>query len=367
MGRAETATALVLGAYGFAGRAVTHGLVATGRFTVIAAGRNRGRLEALQQTGGPAVSILPLDIHDHTALVNALSTAQIVINCVGPYIGSGSRVAEAAVDAGVGYLDLASEQEHYRRLQALDAKCRQRGVAVLTGLGAYPGLSGLLLMAMLQRHSGAQSAMMALMSGPHSDSTTGAAQAASGMIELAYEHFELVDKRLRRVHPGPSRHVRFPAPFGTATVMRWPQMEILAAASAGMLENFSTFVALGGRRPPPSMVFRILGWLRPTPQSRILAACKAVLARRGAPNKASESTDQGAIVIVLDEHGANITASVVAKDLAEATAWLPVRAATMIANGLDIAGVAIPMTAFDPDDVLAWARADGDLFAIDGV
>lgn len=365
--RAEVTTVLVLGAYGFAGRAVTRRLAATGRFTVVAAGRNRSKLAALQKSAGAAVSVLPLDIEDHAALVSALSTAQLVVNCVGPYIGSGSRVAEAAVDAGVGYLDLASEQQHYRRLQSLDAKCRQTGVPVLTGVGAYPGLSGLLLMAMLRRHPGAESATMALVSGPDSDRTTGAAQAVSGIIELAYEHAELVDGRLLRARPGESRQVRFPAPFGTATVMRWPQMEILAAASAGTVRNFSTFVALGGHRPPPSMALRLLGWLRPTPESRVLEACKAVIARRRAPNKAPVGTDQGAIAIALDEQGANITASAVAKDLAGATAWLPVHVAMMLADGVDVTGVAIPMTALDPDDVLAKARTESNLFAIDGL
>lgn len=367
MGRAEVRTVLVLGAYGFAGRAVTQRLAATGRFTVVAAGRNRSKLETLRQSGRAAVSVLPLDIDDRAALANALSTAQLVVNCVGPYIGRGSKVAEAAVNAGIGYLDLASEQEHYRRLQSLDAKCRQARVPVLTGLGAYPGLSGILLMALLRRHAGTQSATMALVSGPDSDRSTGAAQAVSGIIELAYEHAELVDGRLLSMHPGQSRRVRFPSPFGTMTVMRWPQMEILAAASAGTLRNFSTFVALGGRRPPPAMVLRLLSWLRPTPKSRVLEVCKSVMARRRAPNQASGSTDQGAIVIVLDEHGAQITASVVARDLAAATAWLPVRTVMMLADGLDVTGVALPMTAFDPDDVLADARTESELFVIDGL
>ncbi len=367
MDRTEISTVLVLGAYGFAGRAVTRRLAATGRFTVIAAGRNRSKLEALRRSDDAAVSILPLDIDDPAALASALSTAQLVVNCVGPYIGSGSRVARAAVNAGIGYLDLASEQEHYRRLQSLDAECRQARVPVLTGLGAYPGLSGILLMALLRRHPDAESATMALVSGPDSDSSTGAAQAASGIIELAYEHAELVDGGLLRMRPGESRDACFPAPFGTVTVMRWPQMEILAAASAGALRNFSTFVALGGHRPPPAIALRLLSWLRPTPKSRILKVCKSTLARRPTPDKASESTDQGAIVIALNEHGASISVSVVAKDLAAATSWLPVRAILMLADGLDVAGVATPMTAFNPDDVLEDAQAESDTFVIDGL
>jgi saccharopine dehydrogenase-like NADP-dependent oxidoreductase len=171
-------TVLVLGAYGEAGAAIVRGLCATARFDVVAAGRNAAKLAGLARSI-EGLSTCQLDITHDEALRDTMACAGLVINCVGPYIGTGAQVAMAALDVGIPYLDIASEQEHYRRLRAMQARCIEAGGLILTGAGAYPGLSGLLLKAMIQRHPGARGAEMGLISGPHADPEAGAAQSLS--------------------------------------------------------------------------------------------------------------------------------------------------------------------------------------------
>lgn len=372
MSASDSKVVLVLGAYGEAGSAVVRGLAATKLFKVVGAGRDQTKLTTLRDSC-EGLSVLQLDVYDRSALENALRGAGLVINCVGPYVGGGVEIARAALEAHVAYFDLASEQEHYRRLLALDDNGRQTNSLILTGVGAYPGLSGIMLKALLQKYPNADSGEMALVSGQHVDPSAGAAQAVSGVIELAYDLTDLKDGQLRQVAAGSRREFDFPRPFGATKVMRWPQMEVLSLASAGSIRNFGTFVTLGGEKLPSPLLLQILRYLRPTPGSRVLTVCKRVLGIRHSRKKSrleDGTTNQGSIVIVLRENGRTHTASAQVNDLPAATAWFPVYAAKQWAAGqLDNSGVAIPMDIFEPDRVLSDVRqeAGGEMFVLSGI
>lgn len=354
---------LVLGAYGSAGRAVTTALTESER-SVVAAGRNRDRLEALADEV-PEISTAVVDIRDADAVASAMWRTDLVINCVGPYIGS-VNVARAAVVAGVPYFDLASEQEHFRRLRRLDEETRPSSL-VLTGLGAYPGLSGIMLEAMLRRRPTAHAASMSLIAGEHSKPDTGAAQAVSGILELAHPHEELIDGALQSVRPGRGRLVEFPSPFGMRTVMRWPQLEMFAVAARGSIRDFSTYVALGGRTPPPWIAFQLLRALRPVDGGRVVDVLRWGLSKRR-PVRPGPTADQGAVVISVRDGDDVFHASAIATDLERATAWLPVYATRMLAEGrLDGAGLKVPMEVFDPDEVLRAASDADAAFIVSGL
>lgn len=368
--KAEAGAVLVLGAYGEAGAAVVRGLVATRQFRVIGAGRDPDKLEALAALDGD-LSVLRLDIHDRDALTNALSMARLVINCVGPYLDSGVQIARAAVESGAAYLDLASEQEHYRRLIPLDEVSRAAGVPVFVGAGAYPGLSGILLGAMLRAHPDADAAEIALVSGPHAKASAGKAQAVSGLLELATPLEVLEGGQLQQITPGRRRTFDFPTPFGPRPVMTWPQLEVLHFAATGQLRDLSTFVALEGHIPPPRALLRAIGWLRPTPGSAVLRACERVVAlRRERARPADDpATNHGAMVLTLRHGAGEHTATVLVRDLATATAWLPVYAAQRWASGdLDARGVLLPMAIFEPTSILAELRQrEDELFVLTGL
>ena len=366
----ESPTVLVLGAYGEAGAAVVRGLCATKRFEVLAAGRSADRLAALERSVD-GLTTRVLDITDAQALNEALGCAGLVINCVGPYIGTGARTARSALDVGIPYLDVASEQEHYRRLQALDGRCRAEGGLILTGVGAYPGLSGLLLRALTHRHPDAFGAEMALVTGPHADPASGAAQSLTGVIELGYEHVALAGGELQSITTGRHRGFDFPDPFGARSVLTWPQMEILAMAKAGELRDLSTYAALAGEPLPAWWVFKLLRRMQPRPGSRSLGIVKrglTMLQSRRAVGPVDATTNRGAMIIHLETPKQIVSATALVNDLEAVTAWLPVYATTQWANGaLAHHGVVLPMDVFDPDPVLAQlARSTSGLVELTG-
>jgi saccharopine dehydrogenase-like NADP-dependent oxidoreductase len=89
-----------------------------------------------------------VDVADPSALRDAIAGSDLVVNAVGPYHRTALDVVEAALDAGVHYVDMNDDHEVAEAL-LLDPSWEDRasaaGVTVLIDCGVVPGLSGLLV------------------------------------------------------------------------------------------------------------------------------------------------------------------------------------------------------------------------------
>ena len=134
---------LVYGAYGHTGRFIVGELLEQG-FLPVLAGRDGEKLEALSSAhGGLRVQVVALD--DGNALNDALQGVDAVINAAGPFAETASRVVEAAIGAGVPYLDVAAEPDIVAMTMALHGeRARQAGIALAPGIAFYGGLGDLL-------------------------------------------------------------------------------------------------------------------------------------------------------------------------------------------------------------------------------
>jgi short subunit dehydrogenase-like uncharacterized protein len=94
----------VFGAYGHTGRFVVSELLARG-WTPILSGRDPDRLNALGDVH-PGLDVRYARVDDQSALDRALAGAAAVINCAGPFAKTAARVIEAAIRAGIPYLDV---------------------------------------------------------------------------------------------------------------------------------------------------------------------------------------------------------------------------------------------------------------------
>lgn len=87
-----------------------------------------------------------LDVGDSAALKTLLRGADLVFNAVGPYHRYALGIIDVAIDSGVNYADMNDDHEAAEELflnPNWDARAKKAGVAVLTGLGMAPGLSGI--------------------------------------------------------------------------------------------------------------------------------------------------------------------------------------------------------------------------------
>lgn len=143
MDRERAPQVALFGAYGHTGRFVAAELLRRGLRPVLC-GRDTERLHAMQ-VRFPGLEARVAAVGDAVSLDRALAGAAAVINCAGPFLDTAVPVAEAALRAGIHYLDVTAEQEAARRCHALfDAEARRRAVAIVPAMGFYGGLGDLL-------------------------------------------------------------------------------------------------------------------------------------------------------------------------------------------------------------------------------
>lgn len=124
---------LLFGATGYTGRLTAHALARRNADFVIA-GRNRSKLEGLAAETGAEVRVA--EVGDVAGLVRALDGVRVLITCVGPFTALGATAADAAIEAGVHYVDSTGEISFVERLIArYDARARAAGIVMAPAMG----------------------------------------------------------------------------------------------------------------------------------------------------------------------------------------------------------------------------------------
>ncbi|WP_121750905.1 saccharopine dehydrogenase NADP-binding domain-containing protein [Streptomyces sp. E2N166] len=135
-------TVVVFGAYGHTGRFVVAELRERG-FRPVLSGRDVGRLKELAYETG--LDARPASVDDPASLDRALAGAAAVINCAGPFAVTAAPVIEAALRAGLPYLDVAAEIEANADTFAHFAdRARDAGAVIVPAMAFFGGLGDLL-------------------------------------------------------------------------------------------------------------------------------------------------------------------------------------------------------------------------------
>ncbi|MDP9196700.1 MAG: saccharopine dehydrogenase NADP-binding domain-containing protein [Pseudomonadota bacterium] len=139
-----TKCVLILGAYGTFGAHITQKLAEEPDLQVIIAGRSEEKCRTLAERFRDAPNPpqwRALDIYrDLPAALKAL-TPDIVIHTCGPFQGQGYAVAQACIDQGSHYIDLADGRAFVAGIGALDERARAKSIAVISGASSVPGLT----------------------------------------------------------------------------------------------------------------------------------------------------------------------------------------------------------------------------------
>lgn len=129
---------LLIGASGVFGSRLAELAVDEPGVALTLAGRRTVPLDALsKRIGGGAVRALDRD----RVTAADLAGYDLVIDAAGPFQDSHCRVIEAAIGAGVDYLDLADGRDFLRAMPRFDEAARGAGVAVISGASSIPALS----------------------------------------------------------------------------------------------------------------------------------------------------------------------------------------------------------------------------------
>ncbi|KOX36539.1 MULTISPECIES: saccharopine dehydrogenase family protein [unclassified Streptomyces] len=169
----------VYGAYGHTGRFVVAELLERG-FVPVLAGRDEGGLRAFAESR-PGLDVRPATVDDPASLDRALAGADAVVNCAGPFASTAGPVIEAALRAGIPYVDVAAEIEaNLDTFAHFAERAAAAGTTVIPAMAFFGGLGDLLVTAAMGDWTEADEAHVAYgLSGWHPTAGTRTAGAVS--------------------------------------------------------------------------------------------------------------------------------------------------------------------------------------------
>ncbi|HEX2050645.1 MAG TPA: saccharopine dehydrogenase NADP-binding domain-containing protein [Actinomycetota bacterium] len=208
---------VLFGATGYTGRLTARALARRGADFAVA-GRDPAKLARIADETG-ATATHRVAVGDVDALVRALDGARVLVTCVGPFTTLGDTAAEAAVRAGVHYVDSTGEGEFVARLlDRYDERARAAGIAMAPALGfdEVPADVAATIAA-----AGIDDAALTLTYALPSHASAGTIRSALGIVASE-------GRALRAGRPVPVRAAQrlrwapLPAPLGVRAAMTFP-------------------------------------------------------------------------------------------------------------------------------------------------
>lgn len=138
---------LVIGGYGFFGRRLVERLSLRPGLHVIAAGRSATRaasqVENLRPSALSSLGSACIDAQDSNLASRLAELApHVVVLASGPFQGQQYDVAQACMEVGAHYIDLADARAFVAGIGSLDQAAAAANVAVISGASSVPALSG---------------------------------------------------------------------------------------------------------------------------------------------------------------------------------------------------------------------------------
>lgn len=220
---------VVVGGFGNFGARICRRLALDSGIDVVATGR-----QVRDGTGG-TVRGARLDLDSPSFPVDlAALQPDVVIHCAGPFQGQDYRVAQATLDAGAHYLDLADGRAFVARFAAaLEERARAAGRAAISGASTLPALSSAVIDHLKLAFTRVESIEMAIAPGQHAPRGTATMAAVLGYAGQAFPWW--IDGEWQTAY-GWQELVRMPLPFGTrwAAACDVPDLELFPTHYAGV-------------------------------------------------------------------------------------------------------------------------------------
>jgi hypothetical protein len=247
MGSAHTVA--VFGAYGHTGRFMVAQLRDRG-FLPVLSGRDPDKLRALAASH-PGLDARPASVEDPTSLDRALAGAAAVINCAGPFATTAAPVIEAALRAGIPYVDVAAELEaNVDTFAHFADRARAARVVIVPAMAFYGGLGDLLASAAMGDWTAADEAHIAygLSSWHPTDGTR-----AAGKVSRERRNGRRVrytNGRLEyRDDAPPTLEWAFPDPMGTRAVIgEFTMADVVTIPSHLFIPEVRTYMTIEAAR-----------------------------------------------------------------------------------------------------------------------
>lgn len=134
---------LIAGGYGAVGKEIVKLLAPKSGVMPVVGGRDGEKAKLLANQLN--CEWIRIDLDNGESISNALKNTDIVINCYLPSNNYPVRLANSAIEQQVHYLDVSAFNGFCRRVIRLNTLAGKKGVTLITALGVYPGIPGLIL------------------------------------------------------------------------------------------------------------------------------------------------------------------------------------------------------------------------------
>lgn len=242
-------TVAVFGAYGHTGRFVVAQLRDRG-FVPVLAGRDTDKLQALAASD-PGLDARPASVGDATSLDRALAGAAAVINCAGPFATTAAPVIEAALRAGIPYVDVAAEIEaNVDTFAHFTDRARAAGAVIVPAMAFYGGLGDLLATVAMGDWTAADEAHIAYgLSSWHPTAGTRAASKVSQWRRNGRRVRYTKGRLEYRNDDPPILEWPFPDPMGTRTVIgEFTMADVVTIPSHLSIPEVRTYMTIEAAR-----------------------------------------------------------------------------------------------------------------------
>jgi len=322
----------VFGAYGHTGRFIVGELCKRG-WRPILSGRDAGKLNALADLY-PGSEVRAATVGERESLDRAMAGAAAVINCAGPFLDTAVPVLDAALRAGIHYLDVAAEQSAVlATFKEFAGAARGAGVTVVPAMAFYGGLGDLLATAAMGDWGCADEILIlvALDSWKPTRGTRLTGQRNPG------KRFIFSNNRLERGDPPPPCTWNFPPPFGQQEMQGLALSETITICQHLKTPEIRTYLNL-------SAIKDVRDPATPTP---------------AAADDSGRSSQIFLLEAVVRKGGAERRAMARGRDIYAITAPIVVEATERLVNGLaKRTGVLAAGDAFDVSDFLTSLSPD---------
>ncbi|MFK8905964.1 saccharopine dehydrogenase family protein [Streptomyces sp. YS-3] len=238
----------VFGAYGHTGRFVVAELLKRGYVPVLS-GRDGDKLKAVAHEGGLEARVASAG--DAASLDRALAGTAAVINCAGPFASTTGPVIEAALRAGIAYLDVAAEIEANLDTFAHFAdRARQAGALIVPAMAFFGGLGDLLATAAMGDWTQADSAHVAYaLSHWHPTAGTRLSGAVSRERRGDYRLRYTGGQWEQRTDAPPALQWSFPEPMGSQPVIgEFTMADVVTIPSHLSIPDVTTYMTAQAAR-----------------------------------------------------------------------------------------------------------------------
>lgn len=135
---------VVLGGAGDMGSHIVRDLLKYSDAHVTIADYAFSKAQKLAHRLGDRVQSIFVDANNRDSLHLALRDADVAVGAIGPFYRFAPKMAWAAVESRVNYVDICDDYGPIETLFEFDAVARKAGITLITGLGWTPGLSNVL-------------------------------------------------------------------------------------------------------------------------------------------------------------------------------------------------------------------------------